>query len=362
MSVEVSVRSERDYQVLIGRGILDRIVPLLAGATRVALIHQATVTAQVERVRSLISDAGMTVTLVEVPDAESAKTVDVAARCWAALGTAGFTRNDAIVGIGGGALTDLAGFVAATWLRGVRCVLIPTSLLAMVDASVGGKTGINTDAGKNLVGVFSSPVGVLCDVDALATLPTDDIVSGMAEVVKVGLTTDATILADLRDRTRQALDPTSELLPDLIRRAVQVKANVVGRDFRELGGDGSGIGREVLNYGHTLGHAIERLENYRWRHGRAVGVGLMYAGQLAYLGGRLDDAGLEAHRAVLDAVGLPREYRRDAWPALVDAMSVDKKARGHTLRFVVLDGLQHPVIWQGPDADVMRAAYEAISA
>jgi len=295
-------------------------------------------------------------------EAEEAKTTDVAGGCWSAWGAAGFTRNDVIIGIGGGAVTDLAGFVAATWLRGVRCVLVPTSVLGMVDAAIGGKTGINTGEGKNLVGVFSSPVGVLCDTATLIGLPRAEIVSGMAEVVKVGLTSDASIVADLLARPNEAMDPEGELIPDLIRRAVQVKADIVGADFREQGGDQGRIGREALNYGHTLGHAIEHREGYTWRHGNAVGVGLMFAAQLAHAGGRLDSAGVETHRALLDAVGLPRTYPRSAWPALLEAMSVDKKSRGTTLRFVVLDGLQNPTIWSAPDPEFLVAAYDAISA
>jgi 3-dehydroquinate synthase len=184
----------------------------------------------------------------------------------------------------------------------------------------------------------------------------------MAEVVKVGLTSDATIVSDLLDRTGEALDTHGELLPDLIRRAVQVKADVVGADFQELGGADGSIGREVLNYGHTLGHAIELCEDYTWRHGNAVAVGLMFAGEVAHLGGRLDAAGVGTHREILDAVGLPRTYRRDAWPSLREAMSLDKKTRGSTLRFVVLEGLQKPTIWRAPEPEVLIAAYNAISA
>lgn len=362
MSATVTVTSERTYDVTIGRGILDGIVPLVDGATRTALIHQPSVNAVAEHVRALLTRHGVEVVDIPVPDAEDSKTVDIAGRCWATLGVAGFTRNDVIVGIGGGAVTDLAGFIAATWLRGVRCVLVPTSVLGMVDAAIGGKTGINTGEGKNLVGVFSSPVGVLCDVTTLIDLPRAEIVSGMAEVVKVGLTSDASIVEDVLGRTGESMDPSGELMPDLIRRAVQVKAGIVGVDFREQGGGQGGIGREALNYGHTLGHAIEHREGYTWRHGNAVGVGLMFAAELAHLGGRLDSAGVETHRALLDAVGLPRSYPRDAWPELLEAMSVDKKSRGRTLRFVVLDGLQNPAIWQAPDPALLVEAYDSISA
>lgn len=362
MSTTVQVSAERSYAVVIGRDLLAEIVPLTEGATRAGLIFQPSVQDVARRVGAILERAGIDVVPVEVPDAEGSKTAEVAGRCWSALGAAGFTRNDVVVGIGGGAVTDLAGFIAATWLRGVRCILVPTSVLAMVDAAIGGKTGINTREGKNLVGVFSSPVGVLCDVTTLRDLPRAEIVSGLAEVVKVGLTSDATIVADLIEPASDALDTEGDLLPDLIRRAVQVKADVVGADFREVGGADGAIGREALNYGHTLGHAIEHCEDYTWRHGNAVAVGLMFAGQLAFLGGRLDATGVETHRAVLDAVGLPRTYRRDAWPALLEAMSLDKKSRGTTLRFVVLDGLQNPTIWRAPEEDLLVAAYDAISA
>ena len=362
MSTTVQVSAERPYAVVIGRDLLAETVPLTEGATRAGLIFQPSVQDVARRVGAILERAGIDVVPVEVPDAEGSKTVEVAGRCWSALGNAGFTRNDVIIGIGGGAVTDLAGFIAATWLRGVRCILVPTSVLAMVDAAIGGKTGINTREGKNLVGVFSSPVGVLCDVTTLSDLPRAEILSGLAEVVKVGLTSDATIVADLLDRTGEALNPAGDLLPDLIRRAVQVKADVVGADFREVGGAGGAIGREALNYGHTLGHAIEHCEDYTWRHGNAVAVGMMFAGHLAHLGGRLDATGIETHRALLDAVGLPRTYRRDAWPSLLEAMSLDKKSRGATLRFVVLDGLQNPTIWRAPEQDLLVAAYDAISA
>jgi 3-dehydroquinate synthase len=362
VSATVHVSAERFYDVVIGRDLLADLVPLTEGATRAAMIFQPSVHNVARRVGAVLERAGVDVVSVEVPDAEGSKTVEVAGRCWSALGNAGFTRNDVIIGIGGGAVTDLAGFIAATWLRGVRCVVIPTSVLAMVDAAIGGKTGINTREGKNLVGVFSSPVGVLCDVTTLTDLPRAEVVSGMAEVVKVGLTSDATIVADLLDRTGEALNLAGDLLPDLIRRAVQVKADVVGADFQEVGGADGAIGREVLNYGHTLGHAIELHEGYTWRHGNAVAVGLMFAGQLSYFGGRLDAAGVETHRAILDAVGLPRTYPREAWPSLLEAMSLDKKSRGRTLRFVVLDGLQSPTIWRAPEPELLVAAYDALSA
>ena len=361
---QIHVSAERDYEVIIGRGLLGHLPDMLRGSQRVAVIHPATLLMSAEAIRQDLSDSGFEVTLIEVPDAEDAKTADVASFCWTVLGTAGFTRSDSIVGLGGGATTDLAGFVAATWLRGIRVVHIPTTLLAMVDAALGGKTGINTAAGKNLVGSFWSPGGVLCDINSLDTLPRNDLLAGMAEVVKIGFVRDTTILDDVERDAAAATDPAGDLLPDLIRRAVQVKADVVSLDFHETSatsGDGS-IGREVLNYGHTFGHAVERREKYRWRHGAAVSVGMMFVAELAALGGRLPESDVDRHRSVLGALGLPTTYAAGHWDALLAAMAVDKKARGSLLRFVVLQGIGNPVIWEGPDPALLAAAYASISA
>ena len=185
----------------------------------------------------------------------------------------------------------------------------------------------------------------------------------MAEVVKIGFVADPTILDDVESDPFGATDTTGDLLTDLIRRAVQVKSDVVGADFRETSatsGDGQ-IGREVLNYGHTFGHAVERRERYRWRHGAAVSVGMMFVAELAALGGRLPEADLERHRAVLTALGLPTSYAAGHWDELYASMAIDKKARGSLLRFVVLQGIGHPVVWEGPDPALLAAAYASIS-
>jgi 3-dehydroquinate synthase len=349
MTTTIEVAGERPYPVLVGRDLLTELPHLVAKADRVAVLSAAPLRAHAEAVRAVLRRAGSDVLPIEVPDAEAGKTIEVAARCWDVLGGAKFTRTDAVVGVGGGAVTDLAGFVAACWLRGVPVVHVPTSLLGMVDAAVGGKTGVNTAAGKNLVGAFHPPAGVVCDLSTLDTLPRRDLVAGLAEVVKCGFIADPAILDLVED------DPDRNL-EELVERAVRVKAEVVGADLRE-----SGL-REILNYGHTLGHAIERVEGYRWRHGDAVAVGLVFAAALARRAGRLDAATAARHRAVLERVGLPVRYRRDAWPDLVDAMRVDKKARGARLRFVVLDGPARPSILDGPAEADLLAAYEEISA
>jgi 3-dehydroquinate synthase len=340
-ATRIDVGGPAPYQVVVGHGVLGELPAMLSGATRVAVIHQPTLAGTAEALREELGDAGYEPHLVAVPDGEDAKQLAVAGSCWDTLGELGFTRSDAVVGLGGGAATDLAGWVAAAWLRGVRVVQVATTLAAMVDAAIGGKTGINTARGKNLVGAFHPPAGVLCDLRALATLPSADYRAGLAEVVKCGFIADPVIL---------------ELVEaDLVERSVRVKAEVVGADLTEQGL------REILNYGHTLGHAIERAERYRWRHGDAISVGLVYAAALGRRLGRLDGATADRHRAILEALRLPTSYRRDAFPALLETMRVDKKARGNRLRLVVLDGLARPVAVDDPDPAVLAAAYSEVA-
>ncbi|TDB76498.1 3-dehydroquinate synthase [Micromonospora sp. KC723] len=350
----IPVGGERPYDVLVGRDLLGELPELLPGATRVAVLYAPPLKELADALAERLGAAGVSPLPIEVPDAEAGKRIEVAAGCWERLGAAGFTRTDAVVGVGGGAVTDLAGFVAACWLRGVRWVPVATSLLGMVDAAVGGKTGVNTAAGKNLVGAFHPPVGVLADLATLDSLPVTDLAAGLAEVVKCGFIADPVILDLIEGDPTAATDAAGPVVRELIERAIRVKAGVVSGDLRE-----SGV-REVLNYGHTLAHAIEKVEDYRWRHGHAVSVGIVYAGTLARLAGRLDAATAERHRTVLAALGLPTGYPADAWPALLAAMRVDKKTRGATLRFVVLDALARPAILEGPDDELLHAAYREI--
>ncbi|GGK93863.1 3-dehydroquinate synthase [Nocardia jinanensis] len=354
----IEVRTAQPYPVIIGRGLLGDLVEVITGSggvRTVALFHQPSLVETAEVVRATLAEAGIDAHRIEIPDAEAGKELAVAGFCWEVLGRIGLTRNDVVVGLGGGAATDLAGFVAATWMRGVKIVHVPTTLLAMVDAAVGGKTGINTEAGKNLVGCFHEPSAVLVDLVTLETVPRNEIVAGMAEIIKAGFIADPVIL-DLVERDPQAaLDPTGEVLPELIRRAVAVKAEVVAADLKE-----SAL-REILNYGHTLGHAIERRERYRWRHGAAVSVGLVFAAELGRLAGRLDDATADRHRSILESVGLPTTYDPDALPQLLESMQTDKKTRSGVLRFVVLDGLAKPGRLEGPDPALLAAAYSAVA-
>ena len=353
----IDVTGERPYPVLVGRDARAQLPATIAelGASTAVLVHQPALAEAADEVRVALAAVGIDAHRVEIPDAEDGKSVAVAGFCWEVCGRIGLTRSDVVISLGGGAATDVAGFVAATWMRGVRVVHVPTTLLAMVDAAVGGKTGINTAAGKNLVGAFYEPSAVLVDLATLDTLPRAELVAGSAEIIKAGFIADPTILDLVEADPDAALDPAGAVLPELVRRAIRVKAEVVASDLRE-----SHL-REILNYGHTLGHAIERREDYRWRHGAAVSVGLVFAAELARAAGRLDDPTADRHRRVLSALGLPTTYAPDALPELVESMRGDKKARGGVLRFVVLDGLAKPARLENPDLALVETAYTALS-
>jgi 3-dehydroquinate synthase len=349
----IQVHAEHDYSVFVGHEILNEIRNHTQGASRIAVIHPQSMQVLAGQIRQSLSDFesfGM-----QVPDAEAAKSASVLEFCWKSLGRAGFTRNDIIVSVGGGATTDLAGFVAATWLRGIKVIHVPTTLLAMVDAAVGGKTGINTSEGKNLVGAIYSPSAVICDLNLLQTQSREDYIGGLAEVIKCGFIRDETILSLIESNLLAAQSPNWENAPEIITRAIQVKADVVGNDLRET--LGTSEGREILNYGHTFGHAVERLENYTWRHGNAVSVGMMFVAYLAQLAGRLDQETVVRHKNILNGVGLPTTYNRGTFDQLFDAMRIDKKSRGSRLRFIVLEQVGRPAILEGLDSALLMAAY-----
>ena len=353
----IKVGGDAPYEVVVGHGLLGELPAMLGTqVARVAIVHPKALAPTAEAVRDDLSGQGLEAITIEVPDAEEAKSVQVLAYIWGVLGQANLTRTDAIIGLGGGSTTDLAGFAAATWLRGVRVVQLPTTLLGMVDAAVGGKTGINTAEGKNLVGAFHPPAGVLCDLGTLETLPRNDYAAGLAEVVKCGFIVDPAILALIEEDPEAAGRFDGPHTRQLIERAIRVKADVVSGDLREAGR------REILNYGHTLGHAIERNERYQWRHGAAISVGMVFAAELGRLAGRLDDATADRHRAILTSLGLPTTYDGQAWPRLLDTMRVDKKSRADRLRFIVLDGLARPTVLEAPDPSLLVAAYSEVSA
>jgi 3-dehydroquinate synthase len=290
-----------------------------------------------------------------VPDGEDGKSIATLHKIWDWLGAAGFTRSDLVIGIGGGAITDLAGFAAASWLRGVDWVAVPTSLAGMVDASVGGKTGVNSDYGKNLIGAFHSPISVLINTEFLKTLSDRDFSAGMAEVIKCGFIADKKILDLAIAHTVESARSIPDVISELIHRAVTVKAQVVSSDFKES------FAREALNYGHTLGHAIEIYSKYQLRHGEAVSIGLVYAAELAAARGLISQTELELHRTILSAYGLPITFERQAWQKLAPLLALDKKARGNTIRFVALNGIGSTVRLEDLTSAELDAAYERIA-
>ncbi|MFI8595706.1 3-dehydroquinate synthase [Rothia koreensis] len=345
-----------NYEVHVGHDLLGSLPEILGPRVqRVLVIHPRALRSTGELVMNDLKAAGLESFSAEIPDAEEGKHVQVAAFCWQVLGQNDFTRSDAIISVGGGAVTDVAGFVAATWLRGVRVVHIPTTLLGMVDAAVGGKTGINTAEGKNLVGSFHPPAAVLCDIGTLRTLPVNELVTGLAEVIKCGFIADPEILDLIEARPDKVQDSQSALIRELIERSIRVKAEVVSEDLKESGR------REFLNYGHTLGHAIELNERYQWRHGAAVSVGMMFAAELSSAAGNLPYDVVDRTRSILEKVGLPTTYRGDQWKKLLDGMHRDKKARGNLLRFVVLDRIGAPRIMEVPDESILFATYQEIA-
>jgi 3-dehydroquinate synthase len=353
-TTRITVPGVDPYDVIVGRGVLDSLPELLGSrVAKVLIVHTPRLGAKAVALReSLLSR--FEVYLAEVPDAEDAKRVEVAAFCWQIMGQTDFTRTDAVIGFGGGATTDLAGFVAATWLRGVKLIQVPTSVAGMVDAAVGGKTGINTAEGKNLVGAFYAPAAVVADLDTLDTLPKNEILAGFAEIVKCGFIAEPEILEIVEASVDRVTDPTSEEFRRVVELSIGLKARIVGEDFRE-----GGL-REILNYGHTLGHAIEHAERYQWRHGAAVSVGMVFAAELGRLTGRLSDAAVDRHRSILSSLSLPIDYPLGRWSTLLATMRKDKKSRAGVLRFIVLDDIGKPTVLTGPEDSLLFAAYQDV--
>ncbi len=353
-STVIPVGGADPYDVVVGHGTLATIAGHLGSrVSKVLIVHPPTLGARANALRESLSDT-YEVLLAEVPDAEDAKRVEVAAFCWGIMGQTDFTRTDAVIGFGGGSTTDLAGFVAATWLRGVKLIQCPTSVAGMVDAAVGGKTGINTAEGKNLVGCFYAPAAVIADLDVLDDLPRNEILAGFAEIVKCGFIAEPEILDIIEADVDLVTDPRSAEFRRVVELSIGLKARVVSEDFKDVGL------RETLNYGHTLGHAIEHAERYRWRHGAAISVGMVFAAELGRLAGSLSDAVVDRHRSILSSLTLPIDYSLGRWNTLLATMQRDKKARAGMIRFIVLDDVGKTSVLAGPDEAMLYAAYQEV--
>jgi 3-dehydroquinate synthase len=366
------------YPVLIGSGLLDRLDELLGelpGAEAAAVVSSPPVAAVAGRVGRALTRRGLAVHQLEVPVGEEAKRLAVVAGLYERLAEIPARRADPVVAVGGGATTDVAGFAAATWLRGVPLVNVPTTVLGMVDAAVGGKTGVDLEAGKNLVGSFHQPVAVVADLDTLAGLPTAEVRSGLAEVAKAGLAGDPALAEALARSAGPAVAGDPAALAPLVEGAVRVKAAVVSADEHEDGGDrtavgrpeGSGeprggapVGRLVLNYGHTLGHALERLAGYRGlRHGEAVALGMVFAARVAEAIGLARPGLADGHVELLAALGLPVGGVSLDPDQVLAAMATDKKQR-KGLRLVLLRDLGQPEVVTSPDRHVLVAAIRSL--
>jgi 3-dehydroquinate synthase len=351
------------YPVLVGTGLVDRLdelLPPFPGAEAAAVVASRPLSVVAGRVARALGRRGLAVHRLEVPAGEEAKRLEVVAGLYERLAAVPTRRADPVLAVGGGATTDAAGFAAATWLRGVPLVNLPTTVLGMVDAAVGGKTGVDLPAGKNLVGAFHQPVAVVADLDTLAGLPAAEVRSGLAEVAKAGLVGDPALAEALHRSAGPAVAADPDALAPLVEGAVRVKAAVVGADEHEDAADGR-IGRLALNYGHTLGHALERLAGYRGlRHGEAVALGMVFAARVAEAVG-LASPGLAAgHVELLAALGLPVGGVRLDPDRVLAAMATDKKHR-RGLRLVLLRAPGRPEVVTAPDRAVLVAAIESLA-
>jgi 3-dehydroquinate synthase len=326
MSDVISVTAEQKYDVLIGCNWRDELSARASNRTRCAIVT----TESMKDVIGILEAGDCEFVYCIIPDGEEGKSPEVLLKLWNWLAAAGFTRTDLVVGIGGGAITDIAGFAAATYLRGIGWIAVPTSVAGAVDAAIGGKTGANLDYGKNLVGSFHSPRTVLIDCSWFATLSDRDFAAGLAEVIKCGFIRDGQILNLLQNKTLHQVRSDENLVLELIKRAVQVKADVVGGDFKES------FDREILNYGHTFGHAVEKHAKYSLRHGECVAIGMAFMAHLQSDLGLITDEVRDLHLSLLTGLNLPVTYSSGDWPELRALMSLDKKSRGNTLRFVTI--------------------------
>ena len=356
MSVAVPSRT---YDVTIGQGLLARAaehLPVLPAAERAFVIADAAVA---ERYLGPLADglepAGLRVVHLPVPQGEDAKTVQVMTALQRQLATQGAHRADPVLALGGGSVGDVAGFVAATYMRGVPFVQLPTTLTGQVDAAIGGKSAVNLPEGKNLVGAFHQPVAVVADVATLATLPEREYRSGLAEIAKYALALDTELLASLEGDPSPLLRREPAALEPLVARCVRAKAVVVGADERDE------AGRLVLNYGHTLGHALERLDAFAGRsHGEAIAAGMVFAARLSEATGGAPRGLVARHARLLASLGLEPETALPPADDVLAAMRMDKKYRGG-VRFVLLEDVGRPFVKDDVPEDVVRTTLQAMA-
>jgi 3-dehydroquinate synthase len=329
---------ERSYPITFGNGILAGLGTACRdrrlGNTAVVITNPLVGGLYGDAVRRSLVAGGFAVSVIEIPDGEEYKNLETLKIIYDRLVDCGVDRGAFIVALGGGVVGDVAGYAAATFLRGIPFVQVPTTLLAQVDSSVGGKTGVNHEKGKNLIGAFYQPVLVTIDTHTLTTLPEREYLCGLAEVVKYGMVLDGEFFSYLEGHVPAILDRDTDTLLSLVRRCCQLKAHVVEQDERE-----SGV-RAVLNYGHTLGHAVETLTGYsRYKHGEAVAIGMVQAARLAESQGVSDGGSTGRLVTLLRLLGLPVELPDFSAAAYRDAIMHDKKVRDGGIQFVFNKGI-----------------------
>jgi 3-dehydroquinate synthase len=344
-------------RIRIAPGALRRLgsfVSHTVPASRVALITDAQVAAlHGPAALASLRGARLAAEMIVVPRGERSKSVRQLARLWDALGTLGLDRSGVVVALGGGVVGDLAGFAAASWLRGVPWICVPTTLLAQVDSSVGGKTGIDLPAGKNLAGAFHQPAGVLVDADVLGTLPPRQVRAGLAEVVKMGMAVDGALFRFAETHAADLALRRPEALEEVVRRSIAAKLAVVRRDPHERPGGG----RAALNYGHTLGHALEATLGYRrLLHGEAVAIGMAVAGALSVRGAGLAERDRARQDALLERLGLPRRIPGVSLAALLARIQRDKKGRAGAARWVLTTRMGHASVPRSIPGRLVEAA------
>jgi 3-dehydroquinate synthase len=346
---------ERSYSIHVGERILSRAGEFLNRAGlrgKVALVTNPTVGAfYLEPVSQALAQAGFEVVPVLLPDGEEHKSYKSLTVIYDSLVSARLERTSCVVALGGGVIGDLAGFAAATYLRGVPYVQVPTTLLSQVDSSVGGKTGVNHQGGKNLIGAFYQPRLVLIDVAALASLPRRELVAGLAEVIKYGIIKDAELFRLLESKIAELVGLDPELLIQVITTCCAIKARVVEQDERE------NDYRAVLNFGHTLGHALEAATEYRdFLHGEAVAIGMVKAALISARQGFCDQQSVQRIRSLIERAGLPTELPKNiAREGLIQAMEVDKKSAGGKIKFVVCEDIGRSRFHSLSPAEVLAA-------
>jgi 3-dehydroquinate synthase len=361
MTVSVNL-GPRSYSIVVEAGALDgvgtRLGALGVGRRAALVTDPAIMRLHGARVARSLEQAGFALTVIEIPEGEAAKTLAVAEHCWDRLLAAGLDRTSTILGLGGGAVGDLAGFVAATYMRGMHFVTLPTTVLAQVDASIGGKTAIDHPKAKNLIGAFHQPRLVVVDPAVVQTLPEREFRSGLAEIVKHGIVLDHAYFEAVERGAAALLARHLDVLEPIIGGSCRLKASVIERDPEER----SEL-RFALNYGHTIGHALESATGYaRWTHGEAVSLGIVAEAGLAHRLGLAEAATAERQARLLAAVGLP--VRADALDvdAILTAMSHDKKARDGRIPFVLSPRLgEFQVVYDVSIRDV-RAALDDLTA